>query len=190
MAPSSRDRISVDLHGLKAVLLERARTANVIPSELVRAALADALGRPVSLNVHRASHASSVQGEDRTRLSLRMPRTQAETVVEAARQAGMNTGDYVASLVAGVPVLINGGRRADNVAALAASCAELSSVSRNVRHLALLMREDTSQRAQEQIATVDLVANNIGAHLRLAATVLAELRPRGASGAASMNSRR
>ena len=36
MAPSSRDRISVDLHGLKAALFERAQALGVSPSGLVR----------------------------------------------------------------------------------------------------------------------------------------------------------
>ena len=43
MAPSSRDRISVDLHGLKAVLFERAQALGVSPSGLVRTILASAL---------------------------------------------------------------------------------------------------------------------------------------------------
>ncbi len=37
MAPSSRDRITVDLHGLKAALFERALALGVSPSGLVRA---------------------------------------------------------------------------------------------------------------------------------------------------------
>ena len=45
MPASSRDRISVDLRGLKAPLFERARARGVSPSGLVRDALIDALGR-------------------------------------------------------------------------------------------------------------------------------------------------
>ena len=45
MEPSSRNRISVDLHGLKALLMERAQALGVSPSELVRKALADELDR-------------------------------------------------------------------------------------------------------------------------------------------------
>ena len=43
MAPSSRDRLIVDLHGLKAGVLLRAQTLGVSPSDLVRRVLAEAL---------------------------------------------------------------------------------------------------------------------------------------------------
>ena len=39
METSSRDRISVDLHGLKAMLVERSRALALSPSELVRKVL-------------------------------------------------------------------------------------------------------------------------------------------------------
>ena len=43
MTPSSRDRISVDLRGLRAALLAQARARGVTPSDLVRGVLAEAL---------------------------------------------------------------------------------------------------------------------------------------------------
>ena len=43
MAPSARDRISVDLHGLKAALFKRAQALGVSPSGLVRTTLVEAL---------------------------------------------------------------------------------------------------------------------------------------------------
>jgi hypothetical protein len=43
MTPSSRDRISVDLRGLRAALFEQARARGISPSDLVRAALATAI---------------------------------------------------------------------------------------------------------------------------------------------------
>ena len=52
MAPSTRDRISVDLRGLRAVLFARARERGLTPSDLVRGLLSEALGaaaqRPTS----------------------------------------------------------------------------------------------------------------------------------------------
>ena len=54
MAPSSRDRISVDLHGLKAALFERAQALGVSPSGLVRTTLAEALGRSDPTGIDRS----------------------------------------------------------------------------------------------------------------------------------------
>ena len=53
MTPSSRDRISVDLHGLKAALFERAQALGVSPSGLVRTTLAEALGRSDPTDIDR-----------------------------------------------------------------------------------------------------------------------------------------
>jgi hypothetical protein len=51
MRPSSRDRISVDLHGLKVALLDRAQALGVSPSGLVRTTLAEALGPASEINI-------------------------------------------------------------------------------------------------------------------------------------------
>jgi hypothetical protein len=188
MAPSSRDRISVDLQGLKVALCKRAQAAGMLPSTLVREALAAALGEPAANGVLRVSCARRVRSESRARLSLRMSRAQAAAVIEAAHRAGMSPGDYVANLVAGVAALTVGTRRTDHVAALIASCAEMSSLSRNVHHLTLLLHDGASRAAQEHLVMLDTLAGDVREHLRLASTVLAELRPRGAQGAASKNS--
>lgn len=190
MAPSSRDRISVDLQGLKVALYERAQAAGILPSALVREALAAALGQPATYGVLPTSYASPVQRASRARLSLRMTRAQAAAVIEAAHRAGMSPGDYVANLVAGVPVLTGGANRAEHAAALIASCDEMSSLCRNVRHLTVLLREGSSRAAQEYRVMLDTLANDVREHLRLASTVLAELRPRRAPGAASKKSPR
>jgi hypothetical protein len=190
MAPSARDRISVDLQGMKATLCERAQAAGMLPSAVVRKALADALGQPAASGALRTPYTRRDQSASRARLSLRMTRAQAAAVIEAAHWAGMSPGDYAANLVAGVPVLTGGGRHAEHVAALIASCAELSSLSRNVYQLNSLLREGSSRAAQEYRMMLDTLANDVREHLRLASAVLAELRPRGAPGTASKKSNR
>jgi hypothetical protein len=139
MAPSSRDRISVDLQGLKAALCERAQATGVLPSAWVRAALADALGKPATPGALRVAQAIHRRDASRARLLLRMTRVQALAVTGAARRAGMSSGDYVGNLVAGVPVVTSGYRRADHVAALTASCADMSSFSRSLHRLTSLL---------------------------------------------------
>jgi hypothetical protein len=190
MAPSSRDRISIDLQGLKAALCERAQAVGMFPSAVVRKALADTLGQPAAFGVLRTPYAKRDQSVGRAKLSLRMTRAQAAAGIEAAHRAGMSPGDYVANLVAGVPVLTGGGPRAEHVAALIASCAEMSSLSRNVHHLTSLLREGSSRAAQEYGAMLNTLSNDVREHLRLASAVLAELRPRGAPGATAKKSNR
>ena len=178
MAPSSRDRISVDLRGLRPVLLDQARARGVTPSDLVRGVLAEALG-----DVHSdqrvlgsATHRSAPN--ERVRLSLRLTAEQARAITLAAKASGLATGDFVSGLVAGVPVLSAGANRADHLAALIASSAEVSTLSRNIHHLTSLLRQGAFRAAQEYRPMLDTLADDVRGHLELAARVLAELRPR------------
>ncbi len=178
MTPSSRDRISVDLRGLKAALFEQARARGVSPSDLVRAALADAIDQAESPITERSANGDVVPDEHRMRLSLRMTRRETLATMTAARAAGLSPGAYVAGLVAGVPVLTSGTTRSDYLAALIASCAELSTLSRNLHHLTSLLRQGSVRAAQEYREMLDTVADDVREHLTLASAVLADLRPR------------
>jgi hypothetical protein len=181
MAPSSRDRISVDLHGLKAALFERARACGVSSSGFVRDALIEALGQSDSFGLDRVAPAAARSTDDRVRLSLRVSREEASAIVAAARGSGLNPGAFVAGLVAGVPVLCKGTGRGEHIATLIASSAELSTLSRNIHHLASLLREGNVRPALEYRDMLDTLAGDVRGHLRLAASVLADLQPRSRS---------
>ena len=178
MTPSSRDRISVGLRGLRAALLDQARARGVTPSDLVRGVLAQALGA-VDLNqraLGSATHRSAPSG--RVRLSLRLTAEQARAITLAAKAAELSTGDFVAGLVAGVPVLSAGANRTDHLAALIASSADISTLSRNINHLTSLLRQGAFRAAQEYRPMLDTLADDLRSHLELAAGVLAKLRQR------------
>ena len=178
MEPSSRDRMSVDLRGLRAALLAQAHARGVTPSDLVRGVLAEALGEVDSgqLALRSATPRSAPNG--RVRLSLRLTADQARAITLAAKAAGLSTGDFVAGLVAGVPVLSGGANRTDHLAALIASSAEISTLSRNIHHLTSLLRQGAFRPAQEYRPMLNTLADDLRGHLMLAAGVLADLRPR------------
>lgn len=178
MAPSSRDRISVDLRGLKATLLDRARALGVSPSGLVRTTLAEALGHAERIHNDRSTPSRRSGNGDRMRLCLRMSREQAHAAVQGAQRAGMNLGDYVGSLVADVPVLSAGGSCAEHVATLIASSAELSTLSRNIHRLTALLRQANVEPARQYREMLDMLAGDVRSHLELAAAVLVDLQPR------------
>jgi len=98
--------------------------------------------------------------------------------IRRASAAGLSLGAYVAGLVAGVPVLARGAQRADHIAALVASCAEMATLSRNVHRLTGLLRQGSVRAAQEYREMLDTVAQDVRDHLALASAVLADLRPR------------
>lgn len=175
MAPSSRDRISVDLRGLKTALLERSRAGGVTPSNFVRSVLAAKLLSEPSVAPAVPNKLSAC--EPRTRLSLRMQRREVRLIVQLAREAGLAPGAYVAGLCCGVRVLMNGQRPADHAAALVRSCAELSTLARDLRHLTLLLRQGEVRAAQEYRERLDNTERDVRTYLALAATVMAELQP-------------
>ncbi len=178
MTRSSRDRISVDLRGLKAPLFERASARGVSPSGLVRDALIDALGRTEPSSRYRVEASAPLPMADRVRLSLHMSRAEASATLAAARQAGLAPGAFVAGLVAGVPALLGGASRDAHIAALIASSAELSTLSRDIHHLTSLLRQGNVRAAQEYRDRLDTLVGDVRSHLLLASRVLADLRPR------------
>ena len=116
--------------------------------------------------------------QNRVRLSLRRSREAATATLAAARQAGLAPGAYVADLVAGVPLLLAGASRSDHLAALVASSAELSTLSRNIHRLTTFLREGNVRQALVYRDLLDTLAGDVRGHLKLASGVLVDLRPR------------
>jgi hypothetical protein len=104
MAPSSGDRLSVDLHGLKSALIERARLAGTSYSGWVRATLAEALGGSAEPAREARPPRLEAPSVTRVRLTLRMPRAEADAALAAARLAGQPAGDFVADTRSADPV--------------------------------------------------------------------------------------
>ncbi len=89
-----------------------------------------------------------------------------------------HVGSFLAGLLASVPSLSgDASGRLDCLAALTASSAELSTLSRNIHHLTVLLRQGEVRAAQEYRRVLDTLSDDVRAHLSLAASVLAELRP-------------
>ncbi len=114
-----------------------------------------------------------------------MSRTDAGATLVAARRSGLEPGAFVAGLVADVPALSAGSSHADRIGALIASSGELSTLSRDIRHLTRLLREGHVQAALEYRHMLMTVDDDIRGHLMLAAGVLADLRPRRPTAVAS-----
>jgi hypothetical protein len=189
MATSSRDRISVDLQGLKTALVSRADAMGVSPSDVVRILLVDALAvQPVNrrADVQRGSR-RSISGDQR--VSLRMDRAHVLALNEAAHRSGLRQGAYVAGLLDGVAALAGQGDRPGALAALTASNAELADLSRDLRHLTRLLARGEGQAARVYRARLDVVASEVRAHLRLASQALAALQPQRQSGVKDASAR-
>lgn len=178
MAPSSRDRLSVDLHGLKAALVERARLAGTSPSGWVRSTLAEALGGPAGSVDGTRPPRLETRDASRVRLTLRMPRAEAAAVLASARLAGQLPGDFVADLVAGQPAPMPARDRAETVGALIAACAELSTFSRNLSHMVSLLRQGALRPVEEYRPMLATLSHDVREHLDHLTRALVDLQPR------------
>ena len=179
MNTHSHDFVTVDMRGLKAALVARAQSKRVSVSVLVRDAVARELGLPKEAEDQQAAaSAGSASIGTMVKLSIRLTSEEAERLVAGARAAGLSRGAYLAGLIADVPVLSAGASRTDHLATLIASSAELSTLSRNIHHLTSLLREGKVRPALEYREMLDTLAGDVRRHLTLAASVLADLRPR------------
>ena len=178
MNTPSHEFVTVDMRGLKAALVARAQARRVSVSVLVRAAVERELGFvDVTAEPEGAMRPESSTGSI-VKLSIRLTSGEAEQFDAGARRAGLSRGAFLAGLLANVPSLSGGtGSRLDCLAALTASCAELSTLSRSVNHLAALLRQGEVGPAQQYRRLLDTLGDDVRAHLSLAASVLADLRP-------------
>jgi hypothetical protein len=186
MNTTAPDFVTVDMRGLKAALVAPAHAQRVSVSAVVRGAVARELGLVVPADphappacVHIISRAASVK------LSIRMTPEEAAQLAAGAHAAGLSRGAYLSGLVGSVPVLTSGASRTDHIATLVASSAELSTLSRNIHHLTTLLREGNVQPALVYRDMLDTLAGDVRRHLTLAASTLADLRPRSRSADAS-----
>lgn len=178
MEPSSRDRISVDLHGLKAPLMERAQAVGLSPSHLVRQVLADALGRPALLTAETCRTPVQTDPASRTRLCLRMRSEDAAATLQAAQRAGMATSDYVAALVAGVPAVLDGRGHAQTLRVLTTSTDELAHFGHRLYQLNALLRRGDVEPIRPYASMLETLARDVRRHLDHVSFALADLQPR------------
>lgn len=177
MNTSVRDFIKIDMRGLQAALVTRARAQRVSVSALVRGTVARELG--VDLDAEGSADIGSPSGQRMaawTKLSVRMTAAESARLAAGARAAGLSRGAYLAGLVDGVPVLRFGGR-SDCVAALRTSSAELATLSRNIHRLTALLRQANAESARPYRDMLDTLTGDVRRHLEKAAAVLANLQP-------------
>jgi hypothetical protein len=178
LAASNRDRISVDLRGLKAALVARAHAERLDVSVVVRRAVERELGLAAKATQPAGEPCTSHATSAARRLSIRLTPAEAAQLAACAARVGLSRGAFVAGLLAEVPLLVGGSAaRPDLLAALNASCAELSTLTRNLHHLTALLRQGQLRAALEYREMLDTLGDDVRKHLTMAAGLLAELRP-------------
>ncbi len=169
--------VKVDMRGLKAALVARARERRVSVSVMVRDALAQALpsNEEAALEASREPVDSDAPSA-MVSVSIRLTTNEVHRLDAGAKAAGLRRSAFLSGLIEGVIVLSSGGRL-EHLAALISSSSELSTLSRNIRHLADLLRRSESLAAQEYRGMLDTLVGDIHTHLNLAGKVLTRMQP-------------
>jgi hypothetical protein len=171
------DFVTVDMRGMKAALVARAREQRVSVSVVVRDAVARALPSEQALLEESRTPVDMNMPSKKVKVSIRLTTNEVRRLDAGAKAAGLARAAFLSGLVEGVNVLSLGGRRDDHLAALISSSSELSTLSRNIRHLADLLRRSESRAAQEYRSMLDTLASDVDRHLNLAGHVLTQMRP-------------
>ena len=178
MSAAKREYFTVDLRGMRAALAAYATAQGLTESDVVRSALAIALGkeqgmieRPPAINDDRPPPTVQVK------LSVRIARHSAFRLDRQARAAGLSRGAYLGRLVNGAPPVVAATDRAAACAALNASSAELALLSRDINHLTQLLRQGAVQAARPYRERLDSINGEVHLHLDKAAEVLAQIPP-------------
>ena len=177
MSATPREFFTVDLRGLRAALSRRATEAGITESDVLRSALAVALGDGGGdpLNSPATGDASAAQPQ--VKLSVRITCPAAERLDRKARAAGLSRGAYLTGLIDGAPAVVAATDRRVGFAALSASAAELALLSRDIHYLTHLLRcgeFGPAQAYRERLETLDA---DVRQHLDRSAAAFAELAP-------------
>lgn len=133
MDSSPRDRITVDLQGLKTALVARAQAEGLMPSQLVRQVLAACLGTNSAFTFLAAQ---SVRRQRSKRLCLRMRPEEIRAVMSSAARAGQSPGRWLAALASGAPSGADAQHVEAQRQALVSMTAELAALRRTLHRIA------------------------------------------------------
>ena len=137
-----------------------------------RAALVDALKQAEADPFHLSPRDHLNNGEP-VKLTLSLPLRQASWLVEHARAAGLSYGTYLASVIDGTPAP---GGLGEAVRALTASTNQLAALSTDLNDFVRLLRQGRSAEAAKYRQRVSSMFDDVRQHMRLNATLSAEVR--------------
>ena len=177
MSSTSREYFTVDLRGLRAALSARAARDGLTESDVLRSALAVALGDTgvVSPTPPIPGLRDGSPATRHVKLSIRVSLLVAHRLDLNGRAAGLSRGAYLMRLIDAAPPVIASIERAAGFAALNASASELAVLSRDINHLTHLLRTGSVAAAREYRGRLATLDGDVRKHLDLSAAVIAEL---------------
>lgn len=174
-----RDRVTIDLRGIRPQLQAQAARHQMTAAALVRRAVTAMLdeapcakGGSGSIDSAGSTHVAKV--------TLRLPVAHAVVLASRARLADVSQGSYVASLIDGAPTQPRALDHTSAVAALMASTDRLAALSADLNAFMRLSGRTPRSELEPFRTSVPSLADDVRVHLASAAALVASLRaPRG-----------
>jgi hypothetical protein len=176
MRPSPRDRITIELRGMRERLHRLAAARKTTTSALARQALVSLLDVEPSDADHHKHEASSACDDAVVKLTLRLSATHAVALATRARAADVSQGAFVAALIDGNPQTPLPRDHADAVAAVVASTDQLALMCTDINALTRLAKIGATEEAQSYRARVWSLVDDVRSHLAVVAPLVASLK--------------
>jgi hypothetical protein len=176
MRPSPRDRITIELRGLRERLHSLAIARKTTTSALARQALVSLLHDGPGDACHPMPQVTSTRGDPVVKLTLRLSATHSVALATRARAADVSQGAFVAALIDGNPPTPLPRDHADAVAAVVASTDQLAVMCTDINALMRLARIGATEEAQSYRARVWSLVDDVRSHLAVVAPLVASLK--------------
>jgi hypothetical protein len=181
MGHHTRDRVTLELRGLRERLQALAASRQMTTSALVRKTLRALLDEEpgegdIRGNVPAIPATAMAIDTPVVKVTLRLPASQARALATRARTAEVSQGAYVAGLINGAPPNPVPPDHAQAVAALQASTDQLAVISTDLNAFLRLLGLRSSSELERYRAGIMSLAEDVRRHLAIAATLVAELR--------------
>ncbi len=176
MGHPQRDRVTIDLRGLRSQLQTHALLKQMTPAALVRQAVLACLAPKSDAQEQDQNSLTFVREKQLIKVTLRLPSGHVALMNFQARRADVSQSIYVAALIEGAPSPTN---HTQTVAALRASTDRLAVIATDLSAFLRVMhttRPEASQELERYRAGIKTLNDDIRQHLSVAAQLVSELR--------------
>jgi len=173
---SSRDRVTIELRGMRDRLQALAAARRMTTAALMRKAVVALLDdEPAGADIACDSTPTTSRGRV-IKVTLRLSFKHAAALATRARAADVSQGAYVAGLIDGTPPNPLPPDHANAVAALVGSTNQLGAMGADLNAFMRLLVRGSSTEMERYRAGILSLADDVRSHLALAALLVAELR--------------
>jgi hypothetical protein len=174
-ATAMRDRVTVDLRGIRPHLQAQAAKRQMTAAALVRRAVT-AMRDDAPCDAGESESIDGASGTQVVKVTLRLPVAHAVVLASRARVADVSQGSYVARLIDGTPAQPQAPDHTQAVVALMASTDRRAALSADLNAFMRLLGRAPRSKLEPYRASIRSLAKDVCVHLASAATLMASLR--------------